>query len=159
MYPISALNPDCSFIWFEIVHCISCIASEWYHHVWCILYTNNVTNGTMLCIAPVSVRVACSPIYQWAVKGMGSGPVSLTLAKAFSGEAVSIGTLVDKLIPSTLFRVDVYFELCYWLARSVSRASSRCTSLLCWWVLWHESSSSMKATLGIGSGTSASRLC
>ncbi len=44
---------------------------------------------------------------------MGCGPVSLTLAKAFFGEAVSIGTLVDKLILSTLFWVDVYFELCY----------------------------------------------
>jgi len=41
-----------------------------------------------------------------------TAPGVLTIAEAFSGEAVSIGTLVDTLIP-TVITVVVCYELSY----------------------------------------------
>ena len=75
-----------------------CTSSGWYHHVRCILYTDKVSNGmwnTRVCQCCLF-----SYVYQQALKGVGCEPVSLTIAVAFFGEAVSIGTLVDKLILS-----------------------------------------------------------
>ncbi len=41
-----------------------------------------------------------------------TAPGVLTIAEAFSGEAVSIGTLVDTLIPSAI-TIAVCYELSY----------------------------------------------
>jgi hypothetical protein len=129
-----------------------CGNSGWYHHVWCILYTNN---WSMVCEIPESISVACSPMFTSELRkgGVVTAPVSLTIAEASSGEAVSIGTLVDKLIPSTQMWLFVCFKLCYW---SFSRASRGCASLLCQWVLlhgrltlmWHSVSVKMTSHLG-----------
>ncbi len=49
LYPFSSLNPDCGICitWDSPWYLVS--ISGWYHHVWCILYTNNVVPG-MLCV-------------------------------------------------------------------------------------------------------------
>ncbi len=125
------------FIWFEKSMVSLFDISEWYHHIWCILYTNKVNKGNTLCIPPRWVGVACFPILSvsFEQKQMGCEPV-LFLA-AFPDEAVSIicCTFVDKTIPSTLGEVDVC-ELYYWPARCFSRASCRCFSFnLSWGIL------------------------
>jgi hypothetical protein len=57
----------------------------------------------MGCEIPEFVSAACSPMFtSKLLKGVGCDkPVSMTIAVVFFGEAVSIGTLVDKLIRST----------------------------------------------------------
>ncbi len=69
----------------------------------------------MVCEIPESISVACSPMFTSELRkgGVVTAPVSLTIAEASSGEAVSIGTLVDKLIPSTQMWLFVCFKLCY----------------------------------------------
>ncbi len=75
LYPFSALNPDCfiRIIWDSPWYLVS--ISGWYHHVWCILYTNDVILGA-LCVLPGSVGVACSPMLPVSCGGIGCEPVS-----------------------------------------------------------------------------------
>ena len=53
LYPFSALNPDCfiHITWDSPWYLVS--ISGWYHHVWCILYTNDVILGTLLRVARI----------------------------------------------------------------------------------------------------------
>ncbi len=91
-----------SFQWIEIVHGISFNISGWYHHIWWLLYTNEVIKGNAMQMLPGSVGFACSPILSVRFKRMGCEPV-LNLA-ATHDEAVSIiCTFVDKTIPSTFW--------------------------------------------------------
>ena len=51
LYSFSALNPDCfiCMTWDSPWYLVSITISGWYHHVWCILYTNDVIPDT-ICI-------------------------------------------------------------------------------------------------------------
>ncbi len=92
-----------SFIGIEIVHGIFFDISRWYHHIWCILYTNEVITGNTMWMLPGSAGVASSPNLSVSLEGMGCEPV-LNLA-ATTDEAVSIiCTFIDKIIPSTFGR-------------------------------------------------------
>ena len=64
---------------------------------------STLTKWAMGCEIPEFVSAACSPMFtSKLLKGVGCDkPVSMTIAVVFFGEAVSIGTLVDKLIRST----------------------------------------------------------
>ncbi len=76
LHPFSALNPDCfiCMIWDSPWYLVS--TSGWYHHVCCILYTNDVILGTLLRILTGSVGVACSPMLPVGCGGIGCEPVS-----------------------------------------------------------------------------------
>ena len=112
-----------------------CISSGWYHHVWCILHTDNVSNGmwnTRVCQCCLF-----SYVYQQALKGVGCDkPASVTIAVAFFWWGCEYWYFCWQT-HTVNWSVVVCFELCYWLARSFSRASHRCTSLFCHWVLVH----------------------
>ncbi len=98
LYSFSALNLD----WFICMNWDSpwylfLDISNWYHHIWCILYTTNVINGHAIHMLPESVGVACSPNLSVSLEGMACEPV-LDLS-ATSDEAMSIiCTVVDKTI-------------------------------------------------------------
>ena len=77
-----------------------CVSSGWYHHVWCILYTNI---WSMICEIPESVSVACSPMFtSELLKGMGCDRARvLNNCSSFFWWGCEYWYLVDKLIPST----------------------------------------------------------
>jgi hypothetical protein len=110
-----------------------CIRCGWYHHVWCILYTNDVINGIMLCIVPGSVSVACSPIL-WKGWVVSQWPWHLQELFWWGCEYWYLCGQIC-IINSVLGWCT--FELCYWPARSFSRVPRRDASLLCHWVLLH----------------------
>ncbi len=81
---------------------------------------------------PVLLYIPASFWKGWVV----TAPCVLTIAEAFSGEAVSIGTLVDTLIP-TAITVVVCYELSYWPARSIVGHPAGAQAYCCQWVLLH----------------------
>ena len=83
-------------------------------------------------VLPVLLSIPASFWKGWAV----TAPSVLTIAEAFSGEAVSIGTLVDTLIP-TAITVVVCYELSYWPARSIVGHPAGAQANCCQWVLLH----------------------
>jgi hypothetical protein len=133
IYPFSALNPDCSFVWFwdsswylVLLVADGTIMYDAYSHQpcdqwYCAFYQDQL-------VLPVSNS------YQWAVKGMGCESVTVTLRRAL---LVRLWVLV--LLLTNMDRQFVLswctFELCYWPARSFSRVPRRHASLLCQWVL------------------------
>ncbi len=65
-----------SFVWFWDSPWYLVSTSGWYHHVWCIFYTNDVIPGMLLRILPGSIGVACSPMLPVCCGGIGCEPVS-----------------------------------------------------------------------------------
>ena len=113
------------------------ISSGWYHRVWCILYTNDVINGIMLCIVPGSVSVACSPIFTSELwKGWVVSPWPWHLQELFWWGCEYWYSLLTNMYRQLVVSWCT-FELCYWPARSFSRVPRRHASLLCQWVLLH----------------------
>ena len=74
------------------------ISSGWYHHLWCIL--TPTMWSMVLCIYQDQLVLPVSNIYQWAVKGMGCEPVTLTLARTLLVRLWVLVLLVDKHVPS-----------------------------------------------------------
>jgi hypothetical protein len=64
-----------SFVWFWDSPWYLVSTSRWYHHVWCILYTNDVVRGT-LCVLPGFIGVACSSMLPVSCGGICCDPVS-----------------------------------------------------------------------------------
>jgi len=99
IYPFSAVNPDCSFVWYwdspwylVLLVADGTIMYDAYSHQpcdqwYCAFYQDQL-------VLPVS------NIYQWAVKGMGCEPVTLTLAKTLLVRLWVLVLLVDKHVPS-----------------------------------------------------------
>jgi hypothetical protein len=100
---------------------------------------STLTKWAMGCEIPEFVSAACSPMFtSKLLKGVGCDkPVSMTIAVVFFwwGCEYWYSCWQTHTVNSSV--VDVHFELCYWPARSFSRASRRCTSLFCHWVLIH----------------------
>ncbi len=90
LYPFSALNPDCfiCITWDSPWYLVS--TSGWYHHVWCILYTNDVIPGTLCVYYQDPLVLPVLLCYQWAVEGwvVSMFPV-FAIAIALPGKAVS----------------------------------------------------------------------
>ncbi len=124
-----------SFVWFWDSPWYLVSTSGWYHHVRCILYTNDVTLGTLWRILPGSVGIACSPMLPVSCGGIGCEPVS-SICHSSSWWGCEYSTFYWQNY-TVNFAVTSVFELCYWLAGCVSRASRRCSGYLCRWVLWH----------------------
>jgi hypothetical protein len=99
LYPFSALNPDCPFVWFwdspwylVLLVAGGTIMYDAYSHQpydqwYCAFYQDQL-------VLPVSNS------YQWAVKGMGCESVTLTLARALLVRLWVLVLLVDKHVPS-----------------------------------------------------------
>ena len=120
---------------------ISCsISSWWYHHVWCILYTNNVINhGTMLCIVPGSGSVACSPIFtSVSCERDGLWAHVLDTCSSSSGEAWVLVLLLTNLYPQ-LCGTMMYILSCATdrPRLSVGRPAGM-LAYFCQWVLLHD---------------------
>ena len=132
IYPFSAVNPDCSFVWYwdspwylVLLVADGTIMYDAYSHQpcdqwYCAFYQDQL-------VLPVS------NIYHWAVKGMSCKSVTLTLARALLVRLWVLVLFVDKYVLS----ICCTFELCYWPARSFSRVPRRDASILCQWVLLH----------------------
>ncbi len=137
MHPFSALNPDCSFVWFW--------DSPWYLVIL-------VADGTILCDAystptmwsrfyalhvPESVSVACSPMFTSELwKGWVVSPWPWHLQELFWRGCEYLYSLLTNMYRQFVLSWCT-FELCYWPARSFSRVPLRHASLLCQWVLLH----------------------
>ena len=130
IYPFSALNPDCSFVWFW--------DSPWYLVIL-------VADGTILCDAystptmwsrfyalhvPGSVSVACSPIFTSELwKGWVVSPWPWHLQELFWWGCEYWYSLLTNMYRQFVLSWCT-FELCYWPARSFSRVPRRDASLL-----------------------------
>ena len=83
-------------------------------------------------VLPVLLCIPASFWKGWAV----TAPGVLTIAEASSGEAVSIGTLVDTLIPTGRdYRCCMFWA--YWPARSIVGPPVGAQAYCCQWVLLH----------------------
>ncbi len=114
-----------SFVWNEIVHCISCDIRGWYHQY--DAYSTPIRwSRVRLSFLPESVGVACSPILSVSFEEMGCELVLNSAATPY--EAVSIiCTIVNKTILLTLWGKLMYVS--YTTNWPVfSRASCRCSS-------------------------------
>ncbi len=136
IYPFSALNPDCSFVWFwdspwylVLLVADGTIMYDAYSHQpcdqwYCAFYQDQL-------VLPVS------NIYQWAVKGMGCEPVTLTLVRTLLVRLWVLVLLVDKHVPSICVKLMYIWAML--LTGQVFSVGCPAGTLayFCQWVLLH----------------------
>ena len=98
-------------------------------------HTNYVINGIVHFYQDQLV-LPVSNMYQWAVKGMGCEPVTVTHARTLLVRLWVLVLLVDKHVPSICVKL-MYIWAMLLTGQVFSRVPHRHASLFCQWVLLH----------------------